>query len=446
MGSYLSTTFLAPFAPTDTILKVFNKQNQRIFGINVCQYEKAIAEDLFLLVYVEDAAPKILDFDTAQDAEDALIIVQNAIDQLSSNCAFGASTPAAPPQTINAITLTQYKIQQAAATLIPLQWYDIADTAPIYNLGPTIRAQAKSTTDFEPSGVALSTNELVTINVLDDTIARRENTVTKTLAQNHSSITNTGSTYMQAVDFSTIVATGSSYIEAYNHSTLNVSGCSAISANNSVVTLVNANNVTINDITVNLTAFSGLVNDVIIDSSSSIGKLGRQAMTTANNQVLYAYVNTVELTTPTLTGSIVKKLDNAVPTANGEFRILVGSNLSGFVLTIQDSASTVLLAISSSMVGSTIVFRWNKLTSLFELVKTTSALNIVQLTVGSTGQTSFGSISPVPANPTTSELTVNGQVQTYGVLADYYIVSNTLFWNNLDFTLDLTDKLVLRYT
>jgi hypothetical protein len=328
-----------------------------------------------------------------------------------------------------------------------LQWYDIADTFSTFDLGPTIRVQAKANDDFEPSGMSLTTKELVTINVVDDTIPYREDTVTKTLAINRSFITNSGSTYLKASNLSTISAVNSSYIEASNNSNVTANTCNnVVATNGSVLTVVNGNNIFADNINVDFTAFAGLINNIEINPTSSIGKLGRETMSTTNSETLYSYINLVEQVTPVLTANISKILDNPAQLANAEFRILVGSGLGTYTLTIQDSSLTSLFVISSALANTVLTFRWNKVTNLFELVPNAQSLNVLSLTVGVDGQTNFTGIVPTPTNPSSSELIVNGDVQTYGVSADYYVVGDTLFWTNLDFSLEVTDQVIFKYT
>lgn len=447
MGTYSLATFLASFLPTDVVLKFVNANGQRTFGINVCQYEKSSAEGSEVWIYLEDSKHRTLLFGSPQEALQALTVLKNAVEALRPNCE-GAPL-VAPPQTINAITLTAYKAAQASNTLIPLQWYDISDTGPIYDLGPVIRVQAKTNSDFEPSGISLTTNELVTLNVVDDTIPRRENTVNKTLAQTRSFIViDDSSFYLRASNYSTITASNSNYLEAENNSTITATDSDYITATNGAnLTVINANNIFADGITVDFSSFSGLVNDIEINTTTSIGKLGREDLNPSlNNEILYSYINLVELVTPTLTINLTKILDNPAATANGEFRILVGSGLGSYTLTIQDSALTPLIAITAGMANTVVTFRWNKLTNLFELVPNTLSQNIIQLTVVFNGQTSIAGIAPVPVNPTLSTLEINGSPQTYGVTEDYYIVGNTLFWTDNDFILETTDELILKYT
>jgi hypothetical protein len=446
MGTYSLATFLAPYLPTDVILKFVNVNAQRTFGINVCQYEKASAEDNELWINLEDSKHRVLTFSTTQEAQQALIAFKNAVEILLPNC---TNAPlVAPPQTINAITLIAYKAAQLANTLIPLQWYDISDTGPIYDLGPVIRAQAKTSSDYEPSGLSLTTNELVTLNVLDNTIPRRENTVNKTLAETTSFITiDDSSFYVNAVNFSTVNAANSLYVKAENNSILTVDTCQNVAAiNGSDLVLVGGNNVSVDGIIVDLTAYATLVNDIQANLTDSIGKLGRENMVFVDNETLLSYINLVEQVTPIITSSIVKTLDNIIPTANAEFRILVGSGLGAYTITIYDTAATPLIVLSSGMANRVVTFRWNKNTNLFELVVNAESLNVVTLVVGVDGQTSIAGISPVPINPTTSTLEINGSPQEYGALNDYYIIGDTLFWTDNDFTLETTDELILKYT
>lgn len=446
-ATYSISNFLGTYAPTDVVLKVFNISGVRTFGVNVCQYDKATTEDAFLWIAQVDQAPIILEFGSTSEAQTALQIFQNAIDALTPNCPFVSATPAAPPQTIISITLIAYQAAQSSNSLIPLQWYDINDTLNVFGLGATIRAQARTINDFEPSGIALTSGDLVTINVVDGTVQRRENVTSKTVAENRSYITNTSSMFMKATNFSTIVAVSSLYIEANTGSTLNVTNCTYITAiNGSSVTLTNCEYVSFNNITANLNTYSGLINNVQVDQSNTIGKLGRQTMDLTNSETLYSYIALVEQVTPTLTGNLIKTLANPISTANGEFRILVGSGLGSYTLTIQDTASNILATITAALANTVLTFRWNKNTNLFVLVPNTQTKNVTTLVVASNGQTSITGISPVPTSPATSELIINGDVQVYGNSADYYIVGNTLFWVSPDFILETTDKVILKYT
>lgn len=446
MATYTALTFLAPFAPTDTVLKLVNSNAQRTAGVNVCQYEKSSVEGNELWIFLEDAKHRILQFSSPQEALQALVILRAAIEALRPNCF--TSLPVAPPQTINAITLAAYKAQQIANSLIPLQWYDVADNTSIYDLGPAIRVQAKTSNDFEPSGISLTTNELVTLNVLDDTIARRENTVKKTLAQNRSTISASDtSAYINATNFSNITALNSNYLEATNNSVLEATNSTQIYVSNGAnVVLEDASNVFIEGLTIDFSFLSGLVNDVNINQTDSIGKLGRENLSTVDDETLLSYVNLIEQVTPTLVADISKILENPVADANGEFRILVGPNLGSYTITIKDTTLTPLLVISAGIVNSIVTFRWNKTTSKFVYVPNVASLVVIELPVIFNGQTSIAGIAPTPINPTLSTLEVNGLPQVYGVVEDYYITGDTFFWTNNDFQLEVDDTLILKYT
>lgn len=86
MATYSSSNFLGSYAPSDVILKIFDNLGNRMFGINVCQYEKATIEDKFINIFVQDTVPKILEFLSASDAAIAYAALEVAIDALAPNC------------------------------------------------------------------------------------------------------------------------------------------------------------------------------------------------------------------------------------------------------------------------------------------------------------------------------------------------------------------------
>lgn len=446
MANYSAATFIAPFASTDIVIGFVNKLGNRTGGINVCQYDKASAEGNELWVFVQDKRQRVLDFESPQEALQAFDTLQSTVNQLLPNCEFVGGSPAAPPQTIESITLTEYKNKQSTNDLTPLQWYDIADTSPVFDLGPTIRVQAKSSDDFQPTGVSLSTDELVTINVLDNTIVRREDTVNKILSLGRSVINHTGSTFLKASTFSTIDATDSTYIEADNHSVIEVTDSDHVKAiNNSNVVVDDGDHLFFDNIQEDLTSFAGLLSDIQVNPTETIGKHGRATMSDSDGETLYSYIELVDQETPALTGDVEKILDNAIPSANAEFRINVKPGLGSNTLTIKDSGLTVLAEITSALQDSILTFRWNKNTQLFEFVQPNASENIVALTITSDGQTSFAGLAPVPTRPEKSQLIVNGQVQVYGASEDYHIVGDTLFWVSTNFSLETDDEAVLRY-
>jgi len=450
--SYTSSNFIKTYQISDRVIQIQNSLSQKIFSLNVCNENKIYVSNNLLVVVLEDNSPVkqyTLDFSSNVEANAALLSLKSALDTLKVNCSTPGTTPPSPSSTPIVITYLQYKASQQTGGLIALQWYDVSDTTNLlgYN-SATIRLLAKSIDDFEPSGIIISTKELVVINTLDDTTQRYEFATQKILGLNKSKIVyDANSNYIKAANNSTITSTSSTHIEASENSTLIVSGCNNVKVFGATnVTLSNATNITIDNIQQDLSSIGFNLVSITLNPTNSIGKDGRGSNVNKSSDLSFiSYKDFIDqvFNYTTSNNTIIVTLDNKITQANGTFRIKYTGSGSGNTLTVQDSEGNVLYQINDTVKECWAVFKYNPLTSLFEFINLdlpgTSNHTVYQTTPASDGQTSF--TLPVPATiPAELEMFVNGNKVKFG--PDFtYASPNVVTFKNRLYSLATTDEI-----
>lgn len=86
MSSFSLTNFLTPYASTDKILILKNRDNKKVGGINVCRYIKSMTEGKELWIILPEGRI-VLDFPSESEAKSALVTFTTAIEALIFNCA-----------------------------------------------------------------------------------------------------------------------------------------------------------------------------------------------------------------------------------------------------------------------------------------------------------------------------------------------------------------------
>jgi hypothetical protein len=457
--AYSAASFINTYSNSDIVINLKTTTGVIVNGFNVCNYQTSSYEGSQLLIAVHERTI-ILDFENEIEASAAWSNLRVAINNLYPNCTIGG--PGGSSESLINSSYAHLKSLQATNSLIALSWYDVSSlpTGLSSILGNTIRIKAKSTNDYLVSGLSLSTNWQMTINLLDDSIQFLEDASRKIITQNNSSITispSDTSSYIYASDNSAITPITSTNIRAVDNSSLVVTSCTNISADHSALTLVSASNSTFQGITANLAAYS--IANITVDSRNSIGKLGFVILTTSN-QDLNAYVDTIHLSLPDMSGvvgttTINKKLKNPIAGAEAEFRISV-ANLNGtHAFSIQDAAATELLKIVPGTTNKIFTFKWDKTLNagsgaFFYYSTLQLEESIIIVNPSSDGQTVFTDIiNPAPITVSSIQMFVNGQKQYYTL--DFTVTVNlttnigTVNWLNTDFSLETTDTIEFRY-
>ena len=449
---YTSTSFIKSYVATAKVLEIQNSAGGKVYTWSVCNYQKSYVDNTKLVVILEDNNKDksyFLDFINNTEATNALIRLKDAINTLKINCLTSPLSPPSPSQTPIPITYLEYKNKQQSGTLFISQWYDVTDTTNLLNLGGAIiRLLAKSIDDYEPSGIILGSKALVTLVTLDDSIQRYEEGSKRILGLNNSRISyDSISQKLTATTASTIIATSSTNIEVNNASTAILNNCNYVTINNhSNVTLNNASQVVISGIQQDLTTIGFDLQDVKIDRSDSIGKLFKEVKNNITASfTLTSYKDAVdqELSYTTSNNTIDLILDNKIPTANGEFRILYSGSGSGNIINVKNTAGTVIYQLTDITKTAWGVFKYNKSTNLFEFINLQFTKNtshtVYTVTVSSANQTIFS--LPVAATDATKlQMIINGQDQLFGPDFTYSNPGNVIYQNR-NFNLSIGDEI-----
>jgi len=449
--SFTPTSFIRSYISTAKVLEIQNSAGGKVFTLSVCNYQKSFVDNNKLIIIQQDNNKDksyTLDFADNSQATAALIRFKDTINTLKINCQQLPLSPPSPSQTPIPITYLQYKARQQAGTLFVAQWYDVSDTTNLLNLGgATIRLLAKAVDDYEPSGIVLGTKVLVTVTTLDDTIQRFEEGSQKILALNNSKITyDTASLRLTATTGSILTAVSSSNIEINNRSTATLNNCTYVTIqNNANVILSNASQVTISGIQQDLSTIGFNLQNVKIDLSDSIGKIGKEVKNNPSTITLISYKDATdqELRFTTSNNTIDIVLDNKILTANGEFRLFYSGAGVNNIINVKNTAGTILYQLNDTLKDAWGIFRFNKTTGLFEFVNldfTKNANHTVHVVnVSSAGQINF--TLPVPAtDPTKLQMIINGQDQLFGPDFTYSSPGNVIYQNR-SFSLNIGDEI-----
>lgn len=449
--SFIPSSFIRSYVSTAKVIEIQNATGIKVYTLSVCNYQKSYVVANKLYVVLQDNNTEkyyTLDFIDNTQATAALQRFKDTINTLKINCDPISLSPPSPSQTPIPITYLDYKAKQQAGTLFVSQWYDVSDTTNLLNLGgATIRLLAKAIDDYEPSGIVLGTKVLVTLTTLDDTIQRFEEGSKKILATNNSKITYDNiSQRISATNGSIVTAVSSTNIEVNNRSTAILNNCNYITINNNAnVNLVNASQVVITGIQQDLSGIGFNLQNIKIDLSDSIGKVGKDLKNNPITTTLLSYKDSTdqELRFSTNGNNIDIILDNKILTANGEFRILYSGAGTNNIINVKNKSNTVLYQMNDTVKDAWGIFRFNKSTGLFEFVNldfTQNALHkVYTTTVTSDGQINF--TLPTPAtDPSKLEMIINGQDQLFGPDFTYSSPGNVIYQNR-NFRLNIGDEI-----
>lgn len=449
--AFLLSNFLRNYTSTAKVLEIQDQNGLKVYTFSVCNYQKSSVSGANLLVYLEDNYENkqyVLGFPNESQALQAQIQFKNAINTLIVNCAAQALTPPAPSQTPIQITYVQYKTLQQGGNLIMLQWYDVTDTTNLLGFGGvTFRILAKTVNDNEPAGVNISSQELVIISTLDDTIQKLELASQRILALNNSKVAYDSFSSKLTVSTNSILnSTSSSNIEVSNGSTVTTNNCMFLNvSNNSNIIIGNATKIVINNIQQDLSTIGFNLSNVIIDQSNTEGKLGKTLINNPVDKTFVSYNDTTdeELRFSTSNNTITITLDNKITQANGVFKFLYSGAGLDNVINVVDKNSAALYTINDTVKDIWIVFQFNKNTGLFEFFNLDFTSNnthsIYVVTVGTNGQTVI--TLPNPATDASRlQMCVNGQDQLFG--PDFtYSNPGTITYQNRHYTLQIGDEL-----
>jgi len=449
--SFLVSNFIRPYVSTAKALEIQNSVGGKVYTLGICNYQKSYVDKNKLIIILKDNnidKQYYLEFNDNSAAIQAQLSFKNAVNTLKLNCEQISLSPPSPSQTPIPITYIEYKTRQQASTLFISQWYDVTDTTNLLGFGNiTFRLLAKAVDDYQPTGIIIGTKQLVTITTLDNTIQRFEDGQKKVLALNNSKITyDSACNKLTALSGSNLNAASCSNIEITNGSVAVLSSCSFVTINNnSNVILNNASQVILNGIQQDLTTIGFNLQDVTVDTSDSIGKIGKDTKTNVSNLTLISYKDFTdqELKFLTNNNSIDVILDNNIVSANGEFRIIYTGTGTNNLINIRNTSNALLYQLNDNTKDTWGVFRFNKTTGLFEFInldfKTNNAHKIYQVNATSNGQVNF--TLPVPATDASKlQMSVNGQDQLFGLDFTYSNPGNVIFQNR-NFSLNIGDEI-----
>jgi hypothetical protein len=392
----------------------------------------------------------VLDFTSITEAKQAMILFKNAVDALRLNCVAPSGGGVLPVITPIPISYAQYKTLQQASNLIAFQWYDVTDVAGVlFPSGTTIRLQPITTDDFHPTGWLLNVSKAkASIDSQTDDVLyyeKPDNRIVLLNAKPSQQIIDPTCNNILVKNKSTLIAVNSTVVEIDSKSIVNLNGCNNIKVSNSTITLLNSNNIVIDDMIQDFSTIGFNLIDVTINPYDSIGKRGRANITA--NKTLEAYLDTTEqvFAVTTNNNSFVVVLENKIPTANSDFRIkyFTTSN-TGNVIAVKNIDNSTIFTITDNQIGEWVTFRWNKVTSIYEFVSVDygGGLSGIPYLVASptNNQTSFP--LPIPAAaPTKMEMFINGQKKLYGLDFSYSSSTQSVTYTNRDFNIGTTDEI-----
>lgn len=427
---FSSSTFINSYNPTDKAIRFLDTNGMVAHTLNVCNYQKSGVFGKNLAISLEDGVKDyLLPFESNNDAKAALALLRDAINTLKPNCVSISSPGGGGTNTAIPITYLQYKTMRGLGTLVELQWYDVTDTQndiftdDIY----VIRLLAQSSNDKYPKGQVLGTWKFVSLDTVNDKIVMLEDGVNNNFIFNSSLGDNsfTNSNYCTSMNESSIIAEDSTHIISENGSKLTVTNCDYIRGlNQTDVILNNSSNVTFDDIQLDLSAIGYNLTNVIVDKNTTIGKSGFTSTTNPGGDIdLYAYFDSIDqkfiFTSNNNTLNVT--LFNDLTQSEAEFRIRYSSSGSNNIINVYDANNTLLRVIQANDQGNVVVFKYNKNTSLFELIKVDSPKATQGVTVQFTptnGQVNFNLGTPV-SQATELKMYVNGMKQIYGTDYSY---------------------------
>ncbi len=452
MAVYSISNFIKPYLNTDKAIQIQNSYGQKVFTINVCNYQKSFLLDNLLVIASEDSTKEYrLEFASKTDAETAQSTFRSVVDVLGINCKDTSTTIIT---TVNStpITYTQYKSLQASNSLSSLTWYDVSDTLNALNLGPVIRVFAKATNDYQPEGLVLSSGALVILNTIEDKVQRFELSAKKILALNNSRIIrDTTSSQILADNDSQLTVTTSNNIVVSNSSVATVINSNDVTINgNSNVTVENANNIFISGISQNLNATSlgFLLENVTIDKNTTIGKTGKTTtvVSTDIGLPIDSYLDTVNQEFSFSVDGVILDLilDNKIVQANATFKakLLLDSGVNDCKINVRDKNNNILYTASDIHDDCWLIFEYNKTTQLFEFIRVDApeitTHKVYQVTAGN-GQIYFN-LPYIPTVANKLEMFVNGQKILFGS-GSTFTSPNTVTFLATDFTLSSGDEI-----
>lgn len=438
-------TFIGAYNSTDKYISILKSNGDRFLNLNVCQNRKNVVEGTKVIIYQESNKSFTLTFPSTAEATEAHVLLQETIEELSPNCAIEVNITA-EGIVITPLTYAAYKAAAAAGTLTVLGYYDVTDAADVLGLGisKVFRVQALYATDYAPIGELALTGENIQFNTKDDIVVYYHDVENSIELHNNSTLTNTGTiTFVKASENSTMYTTGTcSYIVAENNSILNTTNCSYITAlNNSNLVIEDSNNVVVNNITANVSSYGAFTN-IVVDKTNSIGKQGKTTITEPEEDLeLIAYQQTIRQEFIDADTAIIVDLINPFAQAHAVFRLKITSLTEN--ITVKDAGTdSTLVIITPSNAGEEFVFEWNTTTGEFEYIASVFPLEQrIDVTVGSDGQTTFAGVaSPLPLNPDSAKLFINGnRSYTFSLSGGDLIYTASLY------ALETTDHVILEY-
>lgn len=446
--------FIYPYNPTDKAIRIIDNNGRIVYTINVCSYQKAGVSGSTLSIILEDATKEFkIVFDSNNEAKQGLLAFKQAIDTLRPNCeqTTGGGAGYTPQAAPISITYLEYKALQTANQLVVGQLYDVTDsTNSLFDLDPyVIRVTPLSINDRNPKGVILSTGAFVTIDTANDMVSTYEDLVKKNFILNSDAnlSTFTNSTNVTVLNGGSVTATNSDHIIAENGSTIVATSCTLVKAvNNSTIQLQNGQNVSFDNIQMNLMTLPFNLTNVNIDRNVSVGKAGRTTIQGPGPIVnLNSYLDTIEqdYVVAGNSNAITINLDNKITQAGARFKIRYLGAGKNNVIKIQDAMGQVLYTIKDNDKGNTILCDYNLSTNLFVVSGVQSASSNTGVTVQfasiTNNQIYFFLDYPV-SNGGELQMFVNGQKQINGLDFSYDVNLSQVVWANRKFNLGVGDE------
>ena len=449
MASFSISNFIAAHAGTDVAIRIKDINGNFRYGFNVGRIQKVATEDKILIIVIETSSGSqsfTLDFATIDEARSAQIALSDVLNTLFTNYKNLLSPVFVTSSTFTIIPLTLAAYITAAGTnsLSPLQTYSITDAGNTFGFGTSYQVTALTNNDTKPEGIVPSSKLRFRIDMIANKVLFTSDTVTFRRADGDSVITSDGaSTYISAANKSIVNTTTSHYIDVKNNSQLIATDCSNVVVDlESNLTLANATNSRFYGITGDYSALT--LDNIVVDQTSSLGKLDMQQTLTDASQTLQSYVDDIEVLLPTFTANRIKSLEHSFTEANAEFRVSVPASTMGpYTCQIEDlGSSTIIDTITSAQEGMVLTYKYDKNTGRFRPDRVENPqLKQLTLTVGSDGQTSYA-LSTKFIDSAKSNLYVNGIRVAYGI--DYVISGTTLSWLNNEYILETTDSFLIQ--
>lgn len=438
--------FIKPYNNTDKYISILYDNNKTFRVLNICQHNKLLVNNKLLSILQEGGKSIDIKFNTNQDAIIGRNNLQNAIDTLSDNCKISEIIIPPGSQTIIPVTYQEYKNLQSTNSLGVLQYYDVSDVnSDLINGGFTFRILSLNSTDSNPQGVVLNDKkQLVSFNCINDNIiyyidGKQDNYFynSKFSINDYNDITN-----IYAINSNLILQDLVNGVKSF-FSNLTINECENIYSVFSNIKLKNCINLYIFNITDLSSQIYEYYNDVTINNSNSIGKIGKDDLDIVPSlHNFIAYKTLTNQVIDNINKNIEINLKNEFKEANAEFNLKIKD--INYNITIKDGndSNSTLIVLNSSNSNSDIKLYYNKSTNKWEYEQLYNPLPTKQtITVTTNGQTTFSNVlNKIPSNTTNIQLFVNGKSET-----KFNISGKTLIFQNTEYILETTDTIYILY-